>query len=65
MSDDEAIPEFVPVVSRTTSDDFTMRMHMIDHRVAKQEGPPELPTDFDDEDTIVDAVVVDVECLSL
>lgn len=65
MSDDEAaVPEFIPTVSRTTSDEFTRPMFMIDHTCARLDGPPELP-DFDDEDTVVDAVVVDVEWASL
>lgn len=62
MSDDEqAVPEFIPTVSRTTSDEFTRPMYMIDHRCAKIDGPPDLPNDFEDEDTLVDAIVVDVE----
>lgn len=61
MEDTKGIPEYIPsatdqaagpVVSRTKSDDLTVRMRSIDHRCTRQNGPP----DFSDEaDTLVDA----------
>jgi hypothetical protein len=36
-------------------------MYMIDHSLARQEGPPDIRAFDYEEDTEVDAVVVDVE----
>lgn len=60
----DAIPEYVepersyPAVSRTTSDDFTVPMYMIDHTCARLDGPPDF---HDEEDTVVETVVEDVD----
>lgn len=55
MRDQDRVPEFIPVLSRTSSDDFTSPMYMIDHRCSRQDGPPEIPDFFvDEEDTNVD-----------
>ena len=48
------------VIPRTTSDDITRRMRMLDERFVRQDGPPDLPETWDDDDTDIDTVVVDV-----
>lgn len=62
----DSVPEYIepedsyPAVSRTTSDDFTVPMHMIDHTVARQDGPPAF-ADFDDEEDTVVTVIEEVD----
>ncbi len=57
MKETEA-PVFIPVLSRTTSDDLTMKMKMVDHRCVKQDGPPDMINEFsEDPDTEVDGVI--------
>jgi hypothetical protein len=55
---DEAIPEHIPVLSRTTSDDLTAPMRMIDVRCVRQDGPPDIDSYWDEDNTDVDVTVV-------
>lgn len=57
MDISDGIPEYIPQVSRTRSDDLTQRMYMIDHTLARQEEPPS----WDYDDTDVDTVIADVQ----
>jgi hypothetical protein len=56
---EDSIPEYIEpetayvTISRTTSDDMTTPMYMIDHTVARQDGPPDFR---DEEDTVVQEV---------
>lgn len=62
----DAVPRFVEpeqarvTVSRTKSDDMTTKMHSIDHRMARIDGPPQDPYCFESDDTDVDVMVVDL-----
>lgn len=56
------MPTFIPreiAIPRTRSDELTGRMQMLDHRMARQDGPPDLH-EWDESDTEVDVVIVDV-----
>jgi hypothetical protein len=48
------VPEFMPALPRTRSDDLTSPMRSLDHRIVRQDGPPDFE---DEEDTHVDGVI--------
>jgi hypothetical protein len=57
---EHGVPNFLPLLPRTRSDDLTAKMYSVDHRLVKSDGPPDIRAeDFvDEEDTNVDEVNV-------
>lgn len=66
-NDSDGVPEYIseqPVIPRTTSEDRTQPMMLLDHRVVRQDGPPEVWDDDTDVDFENDTIVFDVRWAS-
>lgn len=64
MKEQDGVPEVVPVLPRTKSNDLTCKMYMTDHRLVKMDGPPDFEDEPDTEvDGVIDTIVYDVDDL--